>query len=146
MTTQDSKYIKNLEAEVERLQQANNVVREFVDYIAKDSNPNEDMIKRICVQLISKDMILNWLDNNEFWTFDSKLSDSNFERKIYVSNAKSNAKRITVITRIVTDKESDANNATMTTSVFQAFSEILAQAEASGTGKIRIITSIIIGK
>lgn len=146
MTTQDSKYIKNLEAEVERLQHANGVVREFVDYIAKDSNPNEDMIKRICVNLISKDMILNWLENNEFWTFDSKLSDSNFERKIYVANAKSNAKRITVITRIVTDKESEANNATMTTSVFQAFSEILAQAEASGTGKIRVITSIIIGK
>jgi len=146
MTTQDSKYIKNLEAEVERLQHANGVVREFVDYIAKDSNPNEDMIKRICVNLISKDMIINWLENNEFWTFDSKLSDSNFERKVYVANTKSNAKRITLITRIVTDKESDANNATMTTSVFQAFSEILAQAEATGTGKIRVITSIIIGK
>ena len=146
MTTQDEKYIKNLEKEVERLQHANNVVREFVDYIAKDSNPNEDMIKRICVSLISKDMILNWLDNNEFWNFDSKLSDNNFERKIYVSNTKSNAKRITVITRIVTDKNSENTNAQMTTSVFEAFNEVLANAESSGIGKIRVITSIILGK
>lgn len=142
----DTKYIKNLESEVERLQHSNAIIRDFVEYISKDVNTNEDMINRICITLLKHDMILNWLDNNELWNFDSKVADAQFERKIYVTNTKQNAKRISVITKVVGDKKSKETQNVMNTSVYEAFQEILANAEASGAGKIKVITSIILGK
>jgi hypothetical protein len=142
----DKHYIQNLEKDVEKLQLSNKVIREFVDYIVKDVNTNDDMIKRISISLITIPMILDWLESNELWVFDSKVCDAQFERKIYVSNTKQNQKRISVITKVVGDASNKSVQDTMNTSVFEAFNEILANAESSGAGKIKVIVGIILGK
>jgi len=144
----DTKYIKNLENEIEKTQKANLSIREFVDYIANDVKTTSDMISRICNQILSAEMIVAWLEVTEHWKFESRVSDARFERKIFTSTKKSGGsdKRISVITKVIDESPKKELQIEYTTSVYSALTDILEHAESNSVGKIRVITDIILGK
>lgn len=142
-----SKYVEQLESRVNLLEKSNEVMRQFLTSVSKDINSGDDTIKRILVQLVSRDMILNWLDGNKYWGLDSTTQDARFSKKIYVTKESGgNSKRISVITKIESTSTKELENE-FSTSVFEAMNEVLRHADSSSNcpGKVSTIAEIILG-
>lgn len=148
--TPEEIYIKKLESEVDKRQNANNSIRDFIDYIVDHVHTQQDMIERICNKVLDVSMILNWLESTPYWSFDSKVADGNFERRIYTSTKKSgnDEKRISVITKV--NKTNAAERKILEqeqlVNVYEALKQILGHAEAHNISEIRIVTDIILCK
>lgn len=141
------KYVEQLESRVSQLEKSNETMRQFLTSVSKDINSGDDTIKRILVQLVSRDMIINWLDSNKYWGFDSATKDARFTKKIYVTkDGGGNAKRLSVITKVEGTSSKELENE-YNTSVFEAMNEVLRHADASSScpGKVSTIAEIILG-